>query len=330
MSDPYVYPGTHVLKNKFDITDFDALQDLEAILYYHKMTLPIPEGNFDYQHLKAIHKHFFSDLYSWAGEERTVDIAKGDSYFAASPFINSEAIKLFNKLKDDNFICELGHQEFCTKLSYYFNEINAIHPFREGNGRTQRSFCKMLSENAGYELDWKLVTVDDYIRASIQGFNGRYDPMKQAFLNITFPQQRSQDHAIIHENLSEKALSVIYNYIDNQATLTELITQKNIYLVKDPMIANQYALDALALDKKITELANIIVKDESVQQLSITNDKLNNSKRKQATFQDIHMRKADGNMTLHDIVTTVKHAEGKIAGVTKSLSRDQNIGGRIR
>lgn len=168
MLDPYLYPGTETLINKFEVKDAEKLQDLEAAFFPLQISEPLPLGDFNYDHLKTIHRHLFGELYEWAGEERSVDIIKGHSHFARKEFITPELNKLFLKLKSDNYLKDLGHTEFCKKLSFYFNEINAAHPFREGNGRTLRVFCDVLSEKSGYHLDWTRVETEEYIHANIK------------------------------------------------------------------------------------------------------------------------------------------------------------------
>ncbi len=172
MQDPYVYNGSKTLINKHDILDAQKLEDLEAAFYRVRLAEPLPSGHFDYAHLKRIHKHLFGDIYEWAGHERTVDIVKGDSHFARKEFIKSALEKIFIKLETDNYLENLAQIEFCKKLAYYFNEINAAHPFREGNGRTLRAFCDLLAEKAGYRLDWGKITPNDFIQANIEGFKG--------------------------------------------------------------------------------------------------------------------------------------------------------------
>ena len=133
MSDPYVYSGTELLINKLDIRDPEKFKIIEAGIYgYASVMLPIPKGQFDYDHLKKIHQHLFGDAYEWAGQERVVDISKGTSHFARKEFIETELNKVFSKLKTDHYLKDLKPDEFCKKMSYYFKEINAAHPFREG------------------------------------------------------------------------------------------------------------------------------------------------------------------------------------------------------
>lgn len=184
--DPYLYPSTDVLINKFDIKDEKKLQEVEAFIFSLKSAEPLPKGDFDYQHLKDLHKHFFGEIYTWAGEERTIDLVKGDSYFAHFKYISNWLDKLFKMLKQED-LSNLPVNELSQRLSYYFNEINAAHPFREGNGRVQRSFCELITNTVGYTLDWSLIKREAYLEASIQGMRGNYMPMASLFSQIINP-----------------------------------------------------------------------------------------------------------------------------------------------
>ena len=194
MEDPYLIPGTQTLINKFGIRNAEKLQDLESAIYIRlNVTSLLPKGDLDYNHLKSIHQHLFGKLYDWAGQERTVDIIKGHSHFARKEFIAKESNKLFLKLKTDRYLQNLKHTDFCRKLSFYFNEINAAHPFREGNGRTLRAFFDVLSERAGYRLAWENLNLKEYVAANISGFNGDYAPLTKLFEQIAISLVRSQE-----------------------------------------------------------------------------------------------------------------------------------------
>lgn len=205
--DPYVYPGTDTLINKFNTKDPVKLTELEGVAWSCASALhPTPPGHFDYDHLKNMHKHLFGAIYDWAGQERTVDIIKGNSHFARKEFIGNELNKIFSKLKADNHLQGLEPLPFCKKLSYYFNEINAAHPFREGNGRTLRAFSNLLAKQAGYSLDWCRVSEKDYLHANIVGFNADYEPMTKVFQQILSPSESIRITGdVIHIN---KALSL--------------------------------------------------------------------------------------------------------------------------
>jgi len=175
MQDPYVYPGTAVLRNMLGITDGLALAQREGELVFartlqlHKRAI---KGRFDLAHFRAIHRHLFQDVYSWAGEIRTVAISKGNTLFALPQYVEPYSDQLFAQLTDEGQLKGLGHDEFARRAAYYLGEINALHPFREGNGRTQREFIAQLAREAGYVLDWTQVERKVMIAASIQSAIG--------------------------------------------------------------------------------------------------------------------------------------------------------------
>ncbi len=168
-SDPYVYPGTvYVLKNKLNIIDAERLDNAESYFHnfrYQQLQPLFPAGKFDYDHLKAVHRHLFQDLYKWAGQERTINISKDDSGFAKTQFIQPYADKVFGEIKDQGCLRGLTRDGFAQLGAHYYSEINAIHPFREGNGRSLRAFYDQLANNAGYALRWSRTTKDEYLDA---------------------------------------------------------------------------------------------------------------------------------------------------------------------
>lgn len=173
--------------NKLGIRDVEELKKAEreitsvrlANARVHKI-----KGNFDLQHLMDIHKYIFQDIYDWAGEIRWVNIAKGNM-FCNYPFIEANAESLFRKLKQEKYLKETPENDMPLRLAYYLSEINVIHPFREGNGRTQRLFIEYLAEDNGYSVDFSQVTSDEMIRASAEAFACQYDSMNQLFQRIT-------------------------------------------------------------------------------------------------------------------------------------------------
>ena len=155
--DVYCIPGTAVLKNKAGITDQDQLDEYEgdftAIRLLELTQNPV-EGSFDLAHLCKIHQYLFQDVYEWAGEVRTVDIIRGDSRFCNVRHIQSYSNTVFSALAAEKYLVNLEPKVFANRLAHYLSEINAIHPFREGNGRVQRLFISQLAEQAGYSLDY--------------------------------------------------------------------------------------------------------------------------------------------------------------------------------
>jgi len=136
--DPYLNQAG-ILKNKLGAKTEEELDLAETIFVLRKLTLLLQkqiEGKFDLAHLKAIHKFLFEDVYEWAGELRTISISKGSSMFALPLRIEPEANKLFAQLKAENYLQELALEPFIQRLAFYWGELNMLHPFREGNGRT--------------------------------------------------------------------------------------------------------------------------------------------------------------------------------------------------
>jgi len=168
----YCYPNTSVLVNKLNINDCRLWIDIEREITYQRNneldTEPI-KGSFDATHLKAIHKYLFQDMYIWAGKFRVVDIAKSD-LFCRVQFIDDNLNKIFDELKNDDYLINTTVEEFPSKLAYYFSEINVVHPFREGNGRSQRAFARLLAKVCGYFLDLSKVTEEEMNDASIHSY----------------------------------------------------------------------------------------------------------------------------------------------------------------
>lgn len=178
-NDPYVYAGTNILRNKFGLRDFDELWDTErAITGVAAAELeehPV-KGSFDLEHLKAIHKMLFGDIYEWAGTIREKGfISKGNSLFCGAEFIIPYADDLFAKLKAENCLQGLEREEFIRRVAFYISEINALHPFREGNGRAQRIFINQLAKQAGWNLNFKTVNPERLCDAYIASMTDMVD-----------------------------------------------------------------------------------------------------------------------------------------------------------
>ena len=173
--DTYCYPGTDVLRNKAEITnaqDLDAYEgELSTLRSIEILESPIA-GQFDLIHLQRIHLALFQDVYDWAGKIRTVDISRGNTRFANVRFIESAAKGIFNKLVRENWLKGLDAEALSKRLAHYLSEINALHPFREGNGRVQRILISQLSQSAGYQLDYSDLEQEQIYQAMELAFNG--------------------------------------------------------------------------------------------------------------------------------------------------------------
>ncbi len=179
MDSYYCYPGTYVLKNKLNITDDEELKKVEreitSLRTAQLMQKPL-KGKFDFEYLKVIHKFLFGDIYEWAGKVRSVNISKGNQ-FCRCEFIAEQMTEIMNKLKRESYLQGLDKQKLAERLAYYIGEINAIHPFREGNGRSQRMFVELLALHNGYKLDFAKISNEEMLEASMQTFNLQYEMM---------------------------------------------------------------------------------------------------------------------------------------------------------
>lgn len=180
--DPDCYPQTEVLINRLAITDPDQLENAERELSgYASQQLVWQPPPYDLQRLKDIHQFVFQDLYDWAGQVRTVDISKGNTRFCTVQRIEPEAHKLFRLMAQAEYFVGLPRNQLIKKLADFYNELNVIHPFREGNGRVSRLLFQDVIVNCGYEIDWSQVSREQWIAANIAGYHGDLVPMIEVF-----------------------------------------------------------------------------------------------------------------------------------------------------
>lgn len=150
----YCYQNSNTLVNKLDIHDNKKLATVEKKLVLLKLYTLMQNkniGNFDIHHFLSIHKFLFEDIYPFAGKIRSEDIAKDSFRFAKWEYIEEQLRFLFDKLSKDNFK-NLSKDEMAKKLAYYMSELNVLHPFREGNGRTIREFIREYANSKSREL----------------------------------------------------------------------------------------------------------------------------------------------------------------------------------
>jgi cell filamentation protein len=177
------YPGTSVLTNLEDIRDPEELLERETelqIVAYEEMFGSFDESvTPDLPFFYYLHHMMFSRLFVWAGRPRTIGISKGGTPFCPPQNIDSAMGTLFSELESERWLDGLSLETFLERTAYYVCEINAVHPFREGNGRAIRFYLDVLSARArGDIFDWTLAGQDEYLRACIAGFAGDYSPMR--------------------------------------------------------------------------------------------------------------------------------------------------------
>ena len=167
----YCYKNSNTLINKLNIHDEKLLHKYEAKITAAK-SLALRQkgitGNFDMEHFKEIHRYLFEDIYPFAGKLRDENISKGEFRFAGFEYIEQELKRLLMELKEENYLEGLTKEDLAKRLAYYLSELNVLHPFREGNGRTTREFIRQLALKNGYRLNLGKVLPQEMLKASIE------------------------------------------------------------------------------------------------------------------------------------------------------------------
>ena len=179
VADPYCYPDTTVLINKLNLRDQAKLDAFEAEITTQRAAEPLPAGRLSYTHYRAIHQHLFQDVYSWAGRVRNVRISKNGSMFCYPEHIDGEMRKLFGELRDGRFFRGLTSDKFSQRAAHFLSELNAIHPFREGNGRTQLALLTLLAERAGHPLVLDNLDPNTMLAAMVTSFRGKESRLRK-------------------------------------------------------------------------------------------------------------------------------------------------------
>jgi cell filamentation protein len=142
------YPGTSVLINLEGIRNPEEQLERETELHlaaYEEMFSSFDEHlTPDLPFFYYLHHMIFAPLYVWAGRPRTVGISKGGPPFCPPQNIDMPMGALFSELEKDRWLAGLNLESFLGRAAYYACEINAVHPFREGNGRAIRFYLDVL------------------------------------------------------------------------------------------------------------------------------------------------------------------------------------------
>lgn len=175
--DPACYPGTDVLINLADLRDADALAEFEIVKVGLRSLNLSPLQGFGPSDYCALHRHLFGDVYAWAGEYRQIRTGKGGNWFAFPEFIKVEMARLFARLDQSPFLPGGDPDEFIVQAAEFLADLNAIHPFREGNGRTQLIFLRQLGLRAGHPFRSEAVEAAEFLSAMIESFHGRTEAL---------------------------------------------------------------------------------------------------------------------------------------------------------
>ena len=222
MADVYCQPNSDVLKNKLGITNKEELAIAEAKFSFARLVgmqdKALPKNpTYDLKRLMKIHKEIFQDVYDWAGKLRTVDIAKGN-YFCLKEHMQIYAISIFEDFYSNCYAHRDDKKSFVKILSSKFADLNALHPFREGNGRTQREFTRQLCLDCGYVLDFADTTKQEMLNASILSFNkGDNTGFHKIF-----------ERSLISKKEYEKKKAFKIKYLSEKETPDEIVVKPKI------------------------------------------------------------------------------------------------------
>ena len=270
----YCYPDSEVLKNKLNITDknelFEAEKELTAIRLKELQDKTI-KGKFDFKHLKAIHKYIFQDIYDWAGKERTVEIGKGN-LFCTTSCIQSYAESVFNKYYSQCYNAKGNFEDFIRVFADNYGDLNALHPFREGNGRSQREFARLICLECGYDFNLSIATHSQMLEASKLSFDkgdssGFVEIFSKAVTRLDETINRDSDILSIltsddltigsstgydYYGYNEHEKADIYDSI-YQAKISEMDAKKKISDAKQSLKVNNEAIESQSVELKLKQ-----------------------------------------------------------------------------
>jgi cell filamentation protein len=193
--DPYLIPGTSILQNKLGLKNRELLDNAERAFTTQRASEGAPTDNFDIAHLKAIHKHLFQDIYSWAGELRSVEISKEGNRFQFRKYIEAGMSDIHKRIIAAKYFRRSTIHEFAEAVGPIIGDLNYCHPFREGNGRTQLIYLQQLAKRAGHSLDIRHIDPATWIEASKAAHGTDYRPMTDAILSALIKSStRSKDN----------------------------------------------------------------------------------------------------------------------------------------
>ena len=180
------YPGTTVLINKLGIREQTILTDTEqtiASLHSIEIENSPPSEPFTFEFYCSLHRRLFSDIYDWAGQLRTVNISKQTTRFYPASDLQSMGNAKFAYLQEMQEFSNLPRSEFIAEITDFYHELNMLHPFREGNGRTQRLFFTLLIRRAGYDILFSDCDLSQLMVATVYAAQGVTDYLHNFFEN---------------------------------------------------------------------------------------------------------------------------------------------------
>ena len=275
-----MYPGPEprVPVNKLGLRDAKSLEMKEGEIVSRRIKQGLPEKaqNLTYAGFKAIHEHLFQDVYEWAGQERTYTTARNDEApFALPEHIAGWMEKQFRELEKADYLRNLPPDEFAVKAADLVNEINAAHPFMEGNGRTQRVWLRQVAEHAGYSLDFRAEDREAWNKAAKIGFlSVDSRPMAELIESRLSPlRERTVEHQLSNDDLSRKYLE---SSRKEAAQMPELRNAVSLEAYIERKLRAQYRNDPVAVERGLsvarTKIAGMIARGNDIDVPEVRNN----------------------------------------------------------
>ncbi len=265
----YTYPAveddadrTGVLRNRFGLTRHSELRPAEYAMTHIRVAEIAegrgPGGDFDKAHLKALHRHIFQDVYEWAGSMRNdtpvVDgrrvepvgtMSKGGTSFVPAQYIERGLTEAFRPLQDRASLEGSSPVAFADIAGRVMGELNYVHPFREGNGRSQQAFIAELGRAHGHEVDFSVISRARMTQASIATTNdpdspalrhviadatepGRREALRAAFSDV---QARGGDPQEYHIATARQGEEITGSVLAHDNRFASIVTQRRIVAV---------------------------------------------------------------------------------------------------
>ena len=183
------YGNTDVFINNYGIRDQKLLDEVETMIVSARMAEILggtQQWSFTFDYLKTLHGRLFDDIYPFAGEVRYIPITRR-TVFCLPQYIDTMAVGIFSKLRDDHYLRKQEHGEFINNLAYFMAEVHALHPFRDGNTRTMRVFFQQLCQAAGWDMNLAATTNKRLLEADISALEGDYQPLISILLETVEP-----------------------------------------------------------------------------------------------------------------------------------------------
>lgn len=178
------YPDTTVLVNKLNIRSQELLTKAESMLVTScsvRLEKTLKFENVDFEYYKNLHGQMFGDLYEWAGTVRIINISKKGTVFCNFNEIDKIGTLKFERLKKQNYLIGLSNEKFLDELTDLYHELNMLHPFREGNGRTLRLFVTLLVRNTDRDINFNCIDNDLLTIATIRAAQGDKSLLRSVF-----------------------------------------------------------------------------------------------------------------------------------------------------